>query len=283
MENNKSITCTEEEMLELAKTLTQKQIAEKFGVTQSAISYYFKTHGLKFPRKPRKLQYVNDHYFDEIDTEEKAYLLGFFVADGCVKVIQNKTKVSYRMSFDNTIKDEEAILLLHERICPDSALNLKHIDGKTPQYTLQWNSDHMGLTLINKYHICPRKTHDANFKIPEGTIPDNLWRHFIRGFMDGDGHIDNHTLYFVFTSLPFCQQVMNTFNNFDYKIYEIKGKNMNYWRGTMYLTPEKKGAIKHFLYDNATVYLKRKLDSLNTEITYALRNKVVSIVEHRVE
>lgn len=54
-------------------------------------------------------------------------------------------------------------------------------------------------------------------------------------------------------------------------------------RGTMYLTPEKKGAIKHFLYDNATVYLKRKLDSLNTEITYALRNKVVSIVEHRVE
>ena len=76
---------------------------------------------------------------------------------------------------------------------------------------------------------------------------------------------------------------METFNNFEYKIYEVKGKNMNYWRGTMYLTPERKGAIKHFLYDDATVYLKRKLDSLNTEITYALKDKIVSIVEHRVE
>ena len=26
----------------------------------------------------------NENYFDNIDSEEKAYLLGFFLADGCV-------------------------------------------------------------------------------------------------------------------------------------------------------------------------------------------------------
>ena len=28
---------------------------------------------------------VNDNFFDKIDSEEKAYLLGFFIADGCIQ------------------------------------------------------------------------------------------------------------------------------------------------------------------------------------------------------
>lgn len=283
MESKKLKNYPDEKMLELAEVLTQRQIAEKLGVSQAAISYYFKAKGWKFKRKASKRQYVNEHYFDEIDTEEKAYLLGFFVADGCVKIIHYKTKDSYRMSFDNTIKDAEAIELLHERICPESALNIKHMEAKTPQYTLQWNSDHMGKLLIEKYKICPRKTHDPNFKLPQTVIPDHLWRHFVRGFMDGDGHIDNHNMYFVFTSRPFCDQIMETFKEFDYTIYEIEGKTTNYWRGYIPLSGSKKAAIIHFLYDNATIYLKRKYDSLNTEISYNLRNRVINIVEHRVE
>lgn len=29
---------------------------------------------------------INEHYFDIIDTEYKSYLLGFFLADGCVSI-----------------------------------------------------------------------------------------------------------------------------------------------------------------------------------------------------
>lgn len=276
---------TVEEVLKLAEGKTQKELAAELGITQTAVSGWFKRHGLKYKRQTRNRFPVNDEFFDVIDTEEKAYLLGFFIADGCVKEVHYKHKMSYKMSFDNTILDEESIRLLHDRICPHAAMSLKHVGENTlPQYTLQWTSDHMGETLINKYRVCPRKTHDVNFSLPEGSIPDHLWRHFIRGFMDGDGHLASTCLYFVFTSKPFCEQIMATFKNFGYTIYEIQGKTLkSYWRGYISLSDEKRAALKEFLYKDATCFLKRKYDALNTEITYCLKNRVIEIVEHRVE
>lgn len=275
---------TKEEILALAKNKTQKELSEYLGVTQGAISHWFAKNGLKYDRQVRNRKKVNDTYFDVIDSEEKAYLLGFFIADGCVKEIKYKTKTSYKMSFDNTILDEESIMLLHDRICPNTKLSIKHMSNKhKPQYTLQWTSDHMAKTLINKYNIGLRKTHDQNFKLPDNTIPDNLWRHFVRGFMDGDGHIDSHNMYFIFTSKLFMNQVAETFKNFNYTIYELKGKTMNYWRLYIPLSGKYREVIKKFLYDDCKYFLTRKYNSLNTEISYNLINRVINIVEHRAE
>lgn len=30
------------------------------------------------------IYHVNEHYFDNIDSDEKAYILGLFYADGCI-------------------------------------------------------------------------------------------------------------------------------------------------------------------------------------------------------
>lgn len=59
--------------------------------------------------------------------------------------------------------------------------------------------------LETKYKILPKKTLDVNFSIPENTIPDYLWRHFIRGFFDGDGHVGDSNVEFVFTSKKFME------------------------------------------------------------------------------
>ena len=277
---------TNEELENLAIKYKQKEIAELYNVCPSTVSNQFKIRNLKWPRHTRQILNINHTYFDNIDTEEKAYFLGFFIADGCVKKISYKTKDSYRISFDNTIEDKESILKLHNIICPGSSLRLKHVGSNNkPQYTLQWSSDHMANTLINKYHIGLRKTHDGNFKLPEGVIPDHLWRHFIRGFMDGDGHLDNNVLYFVFTSKPFMEQIMESFKHFNYTIYTIKGKTLsNYWRATIPIWDGKfKCALRDFLYKDATIFLKRKWDRFNTEITSNLNNRVLEIVEHRAE
>ena len=273
-----------QELEELAKEKTLKEIGQMCGLNYQAVSDYFKKNGIKYQRLYKNRYEINHHYFDEIDTEEKAYLLGFFVADGCVKKVQYKHKFSYRMSLDNTIKDAEIMQVFHDRICPQTKMHWKHIGENTnPQYTVQWNSDHMGEVLINKYKITCRKTHDKDFKLPDDAVPEHLWRHFIRGFMDGDGHVSWRILQFVFTSYPFLLQIMNTFRNFNYKILTIKGKTLTYWRVVLPFSEKKREAIKRFLYDDATIYLKRKLDSLNTEISWSLNDRVLEIVEHRAE
>lgn len=275
---------TKKELEDLNKKFKQKEIAKMYNVTQSAVSYQFKTKKVNNIRHSKTILDINHTFFDVIDTEEKAYFLGFFIADGCVKEIQYKTKVSYRISFDNTIDDKESIEKLHELICPGASLNLKHV-GKNnkPQYTLQWTSDHMAATL-KSYNIGPRKTHDKNFKLPDETIRPDLWRHFVRGFMDGDGHLDCNELYFVFTSEPFMQQVMSTFKSFNYNIYKIKGKTMDYWRASIPIWDSKfKCALRDYLYKDANIYLARKYNCFNTEITSNLSNRILEIVEHRLE
>lgn len=58
---------------------------------------------------------------------------------------------------------------------------------------------------MNKYKISPRKTYDSEFAIPENTIPENMWRHLIRGFFDGDGYCGTYEIQFIFTSTPFMK------------------------------------------------------------------------------
>lgn len=59
--------------------------------------------GIKYVR--RKFP-INDTFFDVIDSELKAYALGFLVADGCIKHEKRANgNFSYRVAFNNSIDD----------------------------------------------------------------------------------------------------------------------------------------------------------------------------------
>ena len=275
-----------EEAISMARRgCSQLAIANHFGIKGAQrISDCFKYYGVHFEKRTFP---INDTFFDNIDSEEKAYCLGYLVADGCVKHEKRKSGgFSYRIAFNNSIDDKEAIDLIHNLICPEAKIVLSknlHNRRKKPQYTLQWSSKYMCDKLEEKYKIKPRKTYDKDFYIPEGTIPDDMWRHFIRGFFDGDGHIGYCSMEFVFTSKPFMLQVLQWFSSFNYHIIEIEGKTTRYWKAAIPVNDKVKKAIKDFFYKDAHYYLKRKYDSFNTEITYSITNRVISIVEHRVE
>lgn len=42
---------------------------------------------------------------------------------------------------------------------------------------------------IQSYGILPRKTYRPEFKLPENLIDNALFPHFVRGLIDGDGHV----------------------------------------------------------------------------------------------
>lgn len=248
----------------------QEQIGEILGgIPKQRVSELFKHFGIKFIRRTMP---INDAYFDEIDSEDKAYLLGFLIADGCIRAEKRKNgDTAYRICFSNSVDDKEAIELLHKNICPEATLSTDNQSTATvkrkDRYILQWNSPHMVETLMNKYKILPKKTYDTNFSIPEGVIPNDMWRHVVRGFFDGDGHCGKYEISFIFTSVPFMNQILKFFEGFNIKTYAVKGKTMTYYKAVVHGGKKILSFTYNFFYKDSKYYLKRKYVQFNTEVS----------------
>ena len=61
---------------------TRKEISEKMHISLKTVTNYINATGI-YP-KSEKIANVDESFFDVIDTEEKAYILGFIFADGYI-------------------------------------------------------------------------------------------------------------------------------------------------------------------------------------------------------
>lgn len=260
--------------------MTYQQLSEKYGICKGTVTNLLLQLNLK---SKRQRFWVDDHYFDVIDTEEKAYLLGFLIADGCIreeKDYRYKDVKTTRICFSNSEDDKEILDIIHSKICPNHKMiyyhNSRGAKIRKPQYTIQWPAPNTVRVLKEKYKILSRKTYDQNFVFPFETIPENLHRHFIRGFMDGDGSINWSELKFVFNSEHFMNQIIQKFSNlfkeheetvydFSYTIKCIKGKTTDYWRLFIPLGHGRDKLIKSYLYKDATIFLSRKYKKAYTK------------------
>ena len=79
-----------------------KKVAKSFGVSLRPIKRILKKNNFELTN--RRFD-VNHSYFSTIDSEEKAYWLGFLFADGCVRKTHTGSQVVLKLS----IKDAQAI------------------------------------------------------------------------------------------------------------------------------------------------------------------------------
>ena len=109
--------------IELRKNgLSYAKIAKEIGKSKQTVSYYLKQKGYgpneKYIRinqnQPNK-KYVDESFFDNIDTEEKAYWLGFMYADGCVNTSSNSFELSLKEEdYDHIVKFKNALHSEHK-------------------------------------------------------------------------------------------------------------------------------------------------------------------------
>lgn len=123
-----------------------------------------------------KRKEYNHSYFESIDTEDKAYFLGFLYADG--SIVTNKRNSLY--------------LKIHpkdEHILKDF---IKCIDGEMKIWK-QKNRDICQISISGKKIIQDLIRHglhqNKTFSLKYPDIPIGIERHFIRGYFDGDGCI----------------------------------------------------------------------------------------------
>ncbi len=225
----------------------------------------------------RYSKYNHNHtYFNEIDTEIKAYILGFIIADGSLDIVKRGNCITSRLCFLNSIDDLEIIEIIRKEISPEMELTYRNNQSgvlkRKFQVSLRLVSSEICNILQEKYGILQNKTLNSTFKFDFSTIPTSLIPHFIRGFFDGDGSVSfyktNKTIYFnfsfIFNSKDFAYQIGNIFEEiFNIKAiyHEIIGKTCTYYSMRFNYSRNRTNKIKeiyNYLYNNSSIFLKRK-------------------------
>lgn len=124
---------------------------------------------------------VNRNYFKQIDSENKAYILGFFYADGYNSGTQ--------ASFVQLDQDKDILEQINNELDSDITIS-KRIQKSNNKIkdTLVISSKEMCEDLSRLGAITNKS---LNLKFPDKIIPEKFMRDFIRGYFDGDGCVWN--------------------------------------------------------------------------------------------
>jgi hypothetical protein len=163
-------------------------LSDKFNVDFKTILKSFKRLGLKVRsnKENSRKYFVNDNYFETIDTEEKAYWLGFIYADGYVSVRKCGQK-TFGVALSSI--DEELLIKLNKSLDSTYPIKRYFTSGNNEYKSVEYSrilitSDKLVDDLIN-LGVLENKTNI----IKPPSIKEEFIKHFIRGYMDGDGTI----------------------------------------------------------------------------------------------
>ena len=170
---------------EYLKGKSQQQIAEIYGVEPTNIGYILRVNGVKCKKAgPYRTYKLDEHSFDDIDSERKAYVLGLLYADG-----NNSNGKSVKISlveYDKELLEEVKTIFGTDK---PLIINDRSRENRRNMCILDINSRHVS-EMFEKYGVVPNKTFKLMF--PE-FLREDLIRHFIRGYFDGDGCIGIYT------------------------------------------------------------------------------------------
>ena len=155
-----------------------EELSKKYNCTTVNIRNLLKRRNIKI-RKSR--YFANFRYFNKIDTEFKAYILGFIYADG--NLFNNTLKIAI------SEKDKEILEKFKEDIkCNNPILFIKsNLKNRQDQVSLSITDVDLRNDLIDK-GVIENKTFKIVFP-SYNKVPKKLIHHFIRGYFDGDGCI----------------------------------------------------------------------------------------------
>lgn len=228
-----------------------RELSTKYNIPRQTFQGWLLAKGYNITNR-RASKNFNVNYFDIINTEEKAYWLGFLFADGAL----TQNNKSYHIELSLKIEDSSHVKKFAK------AINKDKIIDKIYRTRCILGSKHLFNTLTN-YGCTIRKS--LTLKFPNINIfkNENLIRHFIRGYFDGDGCISysnkEHTypIVTVLGTREFLDGIQKIYNS-NHK-YSNANKNQEI---TKQLSFSGKSAINfmHWLYKDSKIYLERKFN-----------------------
>ncbi len=245
-------------------------LAKELGVSDKTINYWVRKLGIPHigvANNNRRHQ-VDENFFEYIDTEIKAYWLGFVMADGCV--YPGSSPGSFRFQMNLATHDAAHLELFNSTIKSSYPIVRKMVGDGTGQthYVVQLKINNTIFCYhLMRHGVCPRKS--GRELIPK--LEDkHLLRHFIRGYFDGDGHVSitrrgRVQVEIVSASSKLISQLQEVFTEHGIAITGLRCCRGLY---RLYITNRKLAlAFADYLYADATVYLQRKKEVFDSLLT----------------
>lgn len=216
-----------------------------------------------------RYEILNENYFENIDTENKAYFLGLIYADGYVGV-HDELVISFKDNEDglrilNLLKEELGFTGELKTQIQNGGYKPEATCAKLNFSNAKINSD------LRKWGLSEYKL-ESRKHIPD--IPKELVPHFIRGMFDGDGSIavymektrtgsyTEKATFNLYGNQSLLEEIRDIFvNELECNVTSIRtGANSD--KIPIYHLSGKRQLqkVKHYLYNNATIYFKYKRD-----------------------
>ena len=234
-----------------------KMLGEKYHHTQRVFARVFQEQG--WIPKARDCKYskytLDENYFDNIDTPNKAYILGILYADGCNRPSEKKITIELQ------IDDYDLLSQINEEFHNTRPLriygsfNQQNRTKDTCRIVLF--SEHLS-SRATELNLVPNKslTLDFPYWMDKDLIP-----YMLRGYIDGDGWIQQYRIGFMSTD-KFCNGVKQYMNSIglDCHIRDMK-RHYNEHTKTCDISNRKNIIpLTEMMFSGGDVFMKRKVD-----------------------
>lgn len=248
------------QILELYKQgKTGTEIAKALNTSRQVVYRKLDKIGIKIPNYHNSLKFDNT-VFDIIDTEEKAYWLGFLYADGSVRANTNTVEldlkgddIEHLQKFNSFIKNQMPV-----KLGTTQCNNKKFIRCRCAITNGHFHSRLIELGCI------PNKSLILKFPNRDIFTDKNLIRHFIRGYVDGDGCLTytstGRLVIEIIGTKEFLEEIIIEYPNIFNKSFHKDKRRLN--SNTYYIScsANKADMFASILYNDSKIYLQRKYD-----------------------
>ena len=247
----------ESEAIELYNSgMSINEVGKTLGHTGPSVAVLLRKAGIEIrdDRYP-----VDEDFFKVIDTEDKAYILGWFYSDGCVD-LKGKCRIQIQTE-DIAMLEQIKVKMGYGGPLYDVPPPKKFPERKN-QTCLCINRQTLAKDLI-KLGCVPHKSLNLYWPTTE-QVPDHLISHFVRGVFDGDGSLVVKKDKYLNASITGCDTLLDPLRII------LRGLGIDtkhYYRyshtNTVSMMITKTAHAQSFmdwLYQDASFYLTRKFD-----------------------
>lgn len=259
----------------VAEPISISDVANQFNVCNVTVSRILKRSNIPLYNKQQlSNKNLNVNYFHSVDSEVKAYLLGFLLTDGCI--YYNSNSNTYKVSLQLKDSDKYIIELFKNQLNSSNVI-VQDVRKRKTIVTCGYSC-----TITNNIVAKDLISLGVAVGKPNRTFPNidiKLLPHLLRGIFDGDGCVTyrkNHNTYRARVNIVGYSSILIPIHDIYNSVLKLSKHSakidnqdntlsaLNIYRIDDILS------FYHYVYDDAHYYLYRKKEKF--EEFFKLRN-----------